>query len=297
MKKAAVIGAGFAGLAAVYFLSKKYEVTLFDEKGIGGGASGISSGLLHPYPGEKGRLSWHAEEGMKLSKQLIDEAENALGEKVADRNGILRLGPILKPGPDVIELAPEKFLITSGMTVFPSLYLKGLWKICEKKGVELKVQKISALGELQGYDLIVFAIGAGLRFFKEKESLKINFVKGQILNCALEKPLERSISSKVYTALTENRFECHVGSTYERDVIDEIPNQEKAVALLKPTLAVKGCRAGIRVTNPAHYFPIVQQIGPHHYVITALGSRGLLYHALMGSRLYPVICSSQSLLT
>jgi len=285
MKKAAVIGAGFAGLSAVYFLSKKYEVTLFDQKGVGGGASGISSGLLHPYPGEKGRLSWHAEEAMKLSKKLIDEAENALGEPVADRNGILRLGPIMSPGSDVIELAPEKFLITSGMTVFPSLYLKGLWKICETRGVELKIQKISNLAELQGYDLIVLAVGAGLRFFNEKENLKINFVKGQILTCALEKPLERSISSKIYTALTENRLQCHVGATYERDVIDEIPDQAKAIALLKPTLPVKECRAGIRVTNPAHYFPIVQQIGPHHYVITALGSRGLLYHALMGSKL------------
>jgi glycine/D-amino acid oxidase-like deaminating enzyme len=285
MKKAAVIGAGFAGLSAVYFLSKQYDVTLFDQKVIGGGASGISSGLLHPYPGEKGRLSWHAEEGMRLSKQLIDEAENALAEKVADRNGILRLGPILKPGPDVIELGSEKFLITSGMTVFPSLYLQGLWKICDKRGVELKIQKIANLAELQGYDLIILAVGAGLRFFNEKENLKINFVKGQILTCALEKPLERSISSKVYTALTENRLQCHVGATYERDVIDEIPDQEKAIALLKPRLPVKECRAGIRVTNPAHYFPIVQQIGPYHYVITALGSRGLLYHALMGSKL------------
>ncbi len=109
-------------------------------------------------------------------------------------------------------------------------------------------------------------------------------MKGQILTCKLEEPLERSVSSKIYTALTEDPLKCHVGATYERDVIDEVPDKEKAISLLNPSLPVVDCRAGIRVTNPAHYFPIAQQVGPHHYVITALGSRGLLYHALMASK-------------
>src|ERR1700681_4964194 len=133
MRPIAVIGAGFAGLAAAYYLSETFQVFLYDKKGIGGGASGISSGLLHPYPGEKGRLSWHAEEALALSKKLIAEAEAALGQGRADRRGILRLGPILNPGHDVEELGPQKFLIKSGMTVFPSLYLKGLWLVCQKK--------------------------------------------------------------------------------------------------------------------------------------------------------------------
>ncbi len=292
MKKIAIIGAGFAGLAAAYYLSKKFQVTLFDQKGIGGGASGISSGLLHPYPGEKGRLSWHAEEALKLSKELIDQAEEALGSPVAQREGILRLGPILNPGPDVIELGPEKFLITSGMTVFPSLYLKGVWKLCEKEGSELKVEKIESLEALQGYHAVILAAGAGIRTFTEHKDLKINFVKGQILTCALREPLERSISSKIYTAVTEKPLECHVGATYEREVLDDTADLEKATELLNPTLPVLDCRAGIRVTNPAHYFPIVQQIGPYHYVITALGSRGLLYHALMASRLKDLVAIS-----
>ena len=42
MKKIAIVGAGFAGLAAAYFLSQKNHVTLFDKKGIGAGASGIA---------------------------------------------------------------------------------------------------------------------------------------------------------------------------------------------------------------------------------------------------------------
>lgn len=294
MKKAAVVGAGFAGLAATYFLSDKFQVTLMDQTAIGAGASGISSGLLHPYPGEKGRLSWEAAEAMHLAKKLIQEAEEALGRSVAHKGGILRLGPILNCGPDVIQLGEEKFLITSGMTVFPSLYMQGLWKVCEKKGATLKIKKISSLDVLHDYDLVVLTVGAGIRFFEAKDALAIHFVKGQILTCQLNEPLERSISSKVYTAVTEDPYRCHIGSTYERDVIDDIPNSKKAISMLKPALPVVDCRAGIRVTNPAHYFPIVQKIGPYHYVITALGSRGLLYHALMAKRLVLVLLNKNS---
>lgn len=42
----AIIGAGFSGLAAAwYFLQQPHlEVTVFDKKGIGGGASGVAAG-------------------------------------------------------------------------------------------------------------------------------------------------------------------------------------------------------------------------------------------------------------
>ena len=46
---------------------------------------------------------------------------------------------------------------------------------------------------------------------------------------------------------------------------------------VRPSLS----RAGIRVKNPAHYFPILERIDPKTWVVTALGSRGLLYHAYL----------------
>jgi glycine/D-amino acid oxidase-like deaminating enzyme len=285
VKTIAVVGAGFAGLAAAYYLSKKYRVTLLDQKGIGAGASGVSSGLLHPYPGEKGRRSWQADEALKLAKQLIEEAEAALGRVVSDKRSILRQGPILNPGSDVIPIGPEQFLITSGMTIFPSLYLEGLWLLCEQRGVQFRKEKVETTKSLGSYDLIIVAVGAGIRFLEEKKELKINFVKGQVLTCSLDAPLERSVSSKIYTALTASSLECHVGATYEREVTDEIPSLEIATRLLKPRYPVIDCRAGIRVTNPAHYFPILQQLDERRWVITALGSRGLLYHALLGHQL------------
>jgi glycine/D-amino acid oxidase-like deaminating enzyme len=283
--KVAVIGAGFAGLARAYYLSEHFDVTLFDLKGIGGGASGVSSGLLHPYPGEKGRRSWHAAEALEATRELLKVAEQELGQPVANYEGILKVGECLDPGEDVEQLSSDTFLIKSGITVFPELYLQGLWLACQKRGVELVIQNITALNELKEFDQIVLATGAGIRHFPECRHLKINFVRGQVLTCVLDQPLERSISAKRYKAMTPSEGICHLGATYERDLIDDKPCKETAIALLQPETEVLDCRAGIRVTNPAHYFPILEQIDPKTWVITAFGSRGLLYHAYFGKKI------------
>lgn len=285
MKKIAVVGAGFAGLAAAYFLLEKYQVTLFDHQGIGGGASGISSGLLHPYPGEKGRRSWHADEAMAATRQLLEIAQHEINEPVAHFGGILKIGECTSAGPDVEKLCDGTYLIHSGVTVFPKAYLPGLWKACEKKGAQLEIKKIESLKELKAFDTVLLAAGGGIRAFSECHDLTVNFLKGQVLTCTLEKPLERSISSKIYQAITQDPHKYHRGATYEREFTDELPDLETAVRLLKPDTTVLDCQAGIRVTNPAHYFPILQQIDPKTWIITALGSRGLLYHAYFGQKI------------
>ncbi|HEX2579053.1 MAG TPA: FAD-dependent oxidoreductase [Rhabdochlamydiaceae bacterium] len=281
--KIGIIGAGFAGLACAYYLSEHFEITLFDQKGIGGGASGIASGLLHPYPGEQGRRSWHADEALAAAQELLQVAEAALGRSVARFGGILRKGPCLNPGDDVELLADASYFIKSGITVFSDLYLAGLWKACEKRDVKIVLQKVGQLQELEDFDQIVIAAGAGIRNFPECTHLKINFVKGQVLT--LEKTLAQSISSKRYFAVTANPKQCHLGSTYERDFEDEEPDLEKAIAFLQPEEKVVDCRSGIRVTNPAHYFPLLEQINPKTWAVTAFGSRGLLYHAYFGKKI------------
>lgn len=53
--RCAVLGAGFAGLSVAWHLLQlspqelHLSVDLYDEIGIGGGASGVAGGLLHPY--------------------------------------------------------------------------------------------------------------------------------------------------------------------------------------------------------------------------------------------------------
>ena len=65
MKTIAIIGAGLAGLAVAYHILNKNQnctVTLFDQKGIAAGASGIAAGLLHPFVGARSKRNFEADE-------------------------------------------------------------------------------------------------------------------------------------------------------------------------------------------------------------------------------------------
>lgn len=295
--KIAIVGAGFCGIAAAWELSKikNARIDLFDLKGIGGGASGIAAGLLHPYPGEQGRKSWKADEAMKATLELIGIAEKKLGKVVADRSGIVKKGTLEKIYDDVVSLEKDIFLIKSGVTVYSQIYLEGLWLACQEKGVNLKIQKFQNLQELEGYDKIVLTTGVGVFSFKECGHLKLGKTKGQILLCQGVAP-DRSIVGKGYIAKSEvfNRF--YVGSTYERDPnLSEEPSLQKALEDLQPKMSVLrpelgnldiiACRAAFRVSPLGHYIPLIEKINKNTFVITAMGSRGLLYHAFFAKLL------------
>lgn len=286
MKTVAVIGAGLAGLAASFHLSHHFKVSLFDYRGIGKGATGASTGLLHPYPGEQGRRSWLADEAMAATVRLLNITEEEMKEPVASRHGIIKIGECIGAEEDVELLEEGRYLIHSGITVFVSRYVEGLWKACVKNQATFYLQEIKDLQEVKAdFDYVIVAAGCGIRKFPQANHLKINFVKGQALVCQLEEPLERSVTAKQYTALTENPYVCHVGATYERYYSTEHASLEEALHLLRPSLPVLGVKAGMRVTNPAHYFPILEKWDDQLWCITALGSRGLLYHAYLAERL------------
>ncbi|CAJ2637523.1 unnamed protein product [Trifolium pratense] len=106
----AVLGAGFAGLSVVWHLFKhspkelNLKIDIYDEVGIGGGASGISGGLLHPYspkvkPLWEGAQCWN--ESIKLLRiaeeaslsrdcQVRESTEQYMKAFVVNKRGILR---------------------------------------------------------------------------------------------------------------------------------------------------------------------------------------------------------------
>lgn len=77
-----MLGAGFAGLSVVWHLLKQspkelqMRIDIYDEVGIGGGASGVSGGLLHPYS-PKVKLLWEGAQCWKESMKLLRVAEEA----------------------------------------------------------------------------------------------------------------------------------------------------------------------------------------------------------------------------
>lgn len=287
--KIAVIGAGFAGLAAAYYISEYAKVFVYEKQAIGAGASGVSAGLLHPYPGRYHRRSLHSFEALHDAKELIHLAENKVGYPVADRKGIQIIADVNLQGEDIVSLKDRTFLVRSGLTVFSQLYLEGLWKICQERGVQIYFDRISTLDQLKEFDKVILALGAGIQQFVQSESLNIQFLKGQVLQCKTTTPLTSTVFPKGYKATTSDPYiYCH-GSTYEKKFTDESPCLEIAQTYLNPTDEVIRCRAGIRVMNRAHYFPILKTLNEKTWIITALGSRGLLYHAYLAKQIRNLI--------
>jgi glycine/D-amino acid oxidase-like deaminating enzyme len=280
----AIAGAGFAGLAAAYHL-REHDVTLFDPVGIGGGASGVSAGLLHPFAGHSGRMNPRAREGMQESMRLINASEKALGRTVCDRSGIVRMPisdiqkkrysemPLLYEG---LRWDGKNLHIDHGLTVFPKLYLQGLF---QATGATFKQEKFHG-----DFDHVILAIGAAIVGI----DLPIQFVKGQILR--MPGQLSQTVLCDGYKAKTEDPNVWNFGATFEHHFSDDKPDMELAKKLLKKkwhygSFDPIGCDAGVRVVNKRGSYPIIHSQDAKTWVITGMGIRGLLYHALVGKEL------------
>ena len=310
--KVAIIGAGLSGLSVAWYLLQETdcEVTLYDRKGVGGGASGIATGLLHPYPGEQGRRSLFATEAMEAAFELFRVAEG----KIVLRHGIIRYVQNEEQAQmfrshsqrygDVRQLSENSFYIETGMTIDCPRYLEGLWQAVSKKGTRLILKEVKELN-IHGFDQIVVAAGAGSVQFPELQPLNLSLLKGQVLKCLVPDgvPLpETSSLCKGSLVLTQDPKTCFIGSTYERGVLNEASDLKFAKNELFPkvgfffpsvnALEIVECRGAFRVTRPGHYLPIAAQVGRNVWTLTALGSRGLLYHAYFGKKLVNEMLSS-----
>lgn len=296
----AIIGSGFAGLATAWFLARREcQVTLFDPKGIGGGASGIAAGLIHPYVGEQGRRSLLATEGMAASQTLFEISQSHVEKKIILSRGIKRytleelqfqtFTSHIQTYADVEYLGGNQFLISSGMTIDCTAYLEGLWRAVEKRGARLSKTSVASLGELSSFDQVVIAAGAGVLGFEGCESLKVSPTRGQVLKCRLPEPFLQSCICKGYLAVSDNERICYIGSTYEKENLFEEADRDVArrelfpkIALFYPEveqLEIMDCKAAVRMGSMGHYAPILKKVRPGVWVFTGLGSRGLLYHA------------------
>ncbi|MBY0529328.1 MAG: FAD-binding oxidoreductase [Rhabdochlamydiaceae bacterium] len=308
--KIAIIGAGLSGLSLAWKLleSGSCQVTLFDPKGIGGGASGVASGLMHPYVGEQGRRSQSATEGLAATRRLLSQVEMKLGYPVARYEGIVRIAQneeqrsafekhVVEHG-DIEAIGGGAFWIRSGVTVHCGMYLEGLWQLIASHGGVLERVKIDSLHALSEFDRIVIAAGFGVKDFAECEGVRLKYTKGQILRASSvegEHYLDKSLIGKGYVALGEDPLTYHLGSTYEKQFTSDEPQEMVAKEQILPKilsffpeakdLKIKEVRAGVRVVRPEHYFPITERLNEKCFLFTALGSRGLLYHALLAEQL------------
>lgn len=319
----AIIGAGFCGIAVVWHLlqlNPHLDIDVFDPAGIGGGASGISAGLLHPFAGAHAKLNWLGREGMESTRQLLAISEKELGQPVADYSGLLRLAISEEQAQsfakcaslysDVVwrdvqqcqEIAPgiapfPGILIKSAIIVNTALYLRGLWQACQKYQVSLLQREIKSLEDLKDYDVVVVSAGAASKNLPELAHLPLTPVKGQVLLLEWPEglpPLTITLNSQAYVVMNSDGKTCLAGATFERDFVNVEPELNAAVGDLMPKIGamlpllggarVLECRAGIRASTPDHH-PIIGSVGDNCWVITGMGSKGLLYHGLFAERI------------
>lgn len=308
--KVAVAGAGLAGLSTAWHLSLLgAEVDLFDPLGIGGGASGASTGLLHPFTGKKAQRSIGSEEGMREAKKLLQIASDALGRPVCGARGIFR--------PAITEQQQFDFALTAdsdehvewitldlpglshcpglwippGIAVFSQLYLEGLWKACSAREVKYFQESLDPTALPSGYDAYVLCLGASIRNTPFYPSLSLKWVMGQMLVCRTSTPPPFPLISEGHITPTEHPDLVLVGSTYEHT---ELPDPKKALELIEKVelfyppardFEILNSRWGVWIARKSGYLPIAEEVAPRVWVFTGLGSRGLLYHASVGKSL------------
>jgi glycine/D-amino acid oxidase-like deaminating enzyme len=297
------------------------SITLFDPLPIGKGTSGIAAGLLHPFVGLHANLNPFGFEGFAATSRLIEVAEKQLGHSVVFGRGFLRLAysdsqrqsyrKTSEQYPDYVQwmeseevavLMPQAspasgIFIHSAMTVDTSEYLKGLWLACQSAGIQLHQRKIEDLEELADFDHIVAATGADTTKLAGLENVSIRRTKGQLLEVRWPDhipALRHAINSQVYCLMGKDQKHAIVGATYEKEFESELPDIEIARNLLLPKLGLMlpglqqseiiACRSGVRASTP-NRLPLVTQISKRLWLISGMGSRGLLYHAIYAQRL------------
>jgi glycine/D-amino acid oxidase-like deaminating enzyme len=122
-------------------------------------------------------------------------------------------------------------------------------------------------------------------------------VKGQILELEWPKrhsPLPCALNSQAYIVMSSDQQTCFVGSTYEKNYRDLKADPETALAEIMPKAcamlpflkeaSLLNCYAGIRSVGPGH-LPFLHSITPQTWILAGMGSKGLLYHALMAKEL------------
>ncbi len=318
--KIAVVGAGLAGFSVSNFLLdvEGVEVTLFDAKGPGAGGSGVSTGLMHPFAGRRALRSWRASEGMEASWNLIAQAEKALGLPVASRGGILRLALSERQELDfqmraqvdsdavwcdreqvalkapLAVCAPGLWIPNAG-TVYARRYMEGLLCLGLSKGLKFEQREIQSTEELRDFDQIVLCTGYNTSLFAKCSHLQLEPTKGHALRCRWSgTPLAFSLIGNGHISLSEDRDFCYLGSTYEHGFDHLSPNVGQVEQMMQKICGfypeasrfeVVDVLVGARTSILHGYRPVVQQISKKTWVFTGLGSRGLLYHALLGREL------------
>lgn len=311
----AVVGAGFAGLAFAWYyslLNPSDTLTVFDPKPISKRASSLAF-LLHPFIHPKSKLNWEGWNAFDEAEKLLIEASKFTDEPFYLKRPFLKLAndpALIAPYQKASEAHPEISWSETTDFAFPGiwihrayqlrsdLYLKALERGCSSTGVQFSSKVFDSPDQ---FDRVVLAKGNQVT---ENFDFSFSKIKGQVIKIRWP-----SKNFKLPHAVTAHK--CHlvpsfdaktlmIGSTYEREFTSEAPDQEEALKRLLPRLKgicpefdqkdILEVSSGIRLNSP-NRLPLLGRIDEKTWLFSALGSKGLLYHAYLGCKLADAFCN------
>lgn len=214
--------------------------------------------------------------------------------------------------------------VPAAISIDPPAYCRGLWSLCKALGAELpgceelvwQRRGLEGLSELsgEGFDAIVIACGARSQMLAELRALPITPVRGQNLLLRNEAGLRVPLICGKYLVPLPDAQLLLAGATFEydgeRSFRPSDPSEAEAHLRTKlgemhgPASSAEalGCLAGVRALPPrSHlgYVPLVGQLpagtapeSADAWLLTGLGSRGFIHHAVLGRDLATAILES-----
>uniref|UniRef100_A0A0D3GDI1 FAD dependent oxidoreductase domain-containing protein n=1 Tax=Oryza barthii TaxID=65489 RepID=A0A0D3GDI1_9ORYZ len=318
----AVLGAGFAGLSVAWHLLKhspkgsRVRVDIYDESGIGGGASGVSGGLLHP-----GIIRPPTSE--KTADILLESSLQSCSLQVLDSDEAQCLIPGLCVPlnfavymPLALNINPKKYLQVALFFACQNMSDEASLSSSEQKECKLYNEHVNDLQQLAGdYDSVIICLGARASSLPElTNKLPLRTCRGVIAEFQLPSDTIETYGSQSPSILSDAWLSFQgprtvsIGSTwqwksenYSSSVSDDEALNAMEELLPKASAVYPGitkwkfvqARAGIRAMPPLTAngsLPLLgclnDVIGKRSncsfWLVGGLGARGLLFHGLAG---------------
>lgn len=141
---------------------------------------------------------------------------------------------------------------------------------------------------------LILALGAGYKSFPVLSALNLHRIKGQIVRVRTPESVSHSIPVSGHGYVVPLRDTLILGTTYEHSFQNDQPTKVGSKNILALTQQMVPCietadilntAAGIRVVVPGTRLPMVGPLSGNVWVLTGLGSQGLLFGAHIGRNL------------
>ncbi len=243
-----------------------------------------------------------------ILRPAISEAQASefCERSVSDPNSVtwLSSGLMQKDYPSV--RAPLGAAITTGGVVDTPQMLSAIFNTLPPNGTILSenlaswkdngsnVTAVLASGTRLSAKTMILALGAGYTSFPELSCLNLHCIKGQVLQTSIPAGISVPLPVSGFGYIVPLRSRLILGTTYEHSYPNDKPTPEgmnKILALTRQMIprvdsaTIHRTSAGIRVGVSGTRLPIVGPITKNVWILTGLGSKGLLFGSYIGRNL------------